>query len=98
MDLLGIVFLATLVEGLINYVFGKTAEDQPPRPWLKFVSLGLGIGLAIAYQVDLAATLGLVTPFPLVAFVVSGLIIGRGANYLNDIMSFVKVSTNAKLN
>lgn len=98
MELLGLGFLATFVEGLITYLFGKTAEDQPPRPWLKYVSLILGVLLALAYQIDIGTAVGLVSPFPVVGSVLSGLIIGRGANYLNDIMSFIKVSTNAKLN
>ena len=89
-NLIGIVFLATFVEGLITYLFGKQTEEMPPRPWLKFVSMALGIALSIAYSIDLLVMVGLESVFPMVGFVVSGVIIGRGANYLNDIFSLIK--------
>lgn len=93
-NLIGIVFLATFVEGLITYLFGKQTEEMPPRPYLKYVSLGLGIALSIAYKVDLLAATGLVSVFPAVGYVVSGLIIGRGANYVNDIFAVLKGSVS----
>lgn len=93
MNLLGIVLLATLIEGLITYLFGKTSEEMPLRPWLKYVSLCMGIALAVAYEIDIPKMVGLVSVVPLVGYVVSGLIIGRGANYLNDIMSLIKIKT-----
>ena len=92
MNLLGIVLLATLVEGLITYLFGKTEEGT--RPWLKYVSLVAGVGLAVAYKIDIPAMTGLVSVMPVVGYVVSGLIIGRGANYLNDILTLIKGSVN----
>lgn len=85
--LAGIFLLSTLVEGVISYLFGTPKEGEPPRNYLKLVSLGLGVAACIAYQVDIPAMAGLVSPFPFVSFVVSGLIIGRGSNYLNDIVS-----------
>lgn len=87
--LIGILLLATLIEGLITYVFGESS-DNPSTPWIRYVSLVLGIGAAVAYQVDIPAMAGLVSPFPYVSYVVSGLIIGRGANYLNDIIALIR--------
>lgn len=88
-SILGILLLATLIEGLITYVFGESA-DSATRPYLRYVSLVLGVGAAIAYHVDIPAMLGLVSAYSLVGYVVSGLIIGRGANYVNDIFSMIK--------
>lgn len=47
MEILGIILLATLIEGLITYLFGDKGEG---RTYLRYVSLGLGIAAAIASQ------------------------------------------------
>lgn len=83
----GIFLLATIIEGLITYLFGKSEDGAEERAYLKYVSLVLGIGAAIAYQVDLLAMVGLVSAVPFVGYIISGLVIGRGSNYLNDIIS-----------
>lgn len=88
--IVGIFLLATIIEGLIAYLFGKREDYEPTRPYLKYVSLALGIGAAIAYKVDLLAMVGLVSVVPFVGYIVSGLVIGRGSNYLNDIISLIR--------
>lgn len=85
----GIFILATLIEGLITYIFGES-NDSPTRPYIKFVSLAFGIIVSIIYRIDILSMGGLVTSIPLAGYVISGLIIGRGSNYVNDIVSFVK--------
>lgn len=89
-NLIGILLLATLIEGTIAYLFGKKEE---PRPWLKYVSLLLGIAASVAYKIDIPALVGLVSQWAIIGYVVSGLIIGRGANYINDIFSLIKAKT-----
>lgn len=85
----GLFFLATLVEGLIQYVAG---EKERPRPYLRYVSLALGVVLAVAYKLDIPAIAGISADYAVVNYVVSGIIIGRGSNYLNDIISHFKKS------
>jgi hypothetical protein len=87
MEIAGIILLATLIEGLITYLFGEEGEG---RTYLKYVSLALGIGASVAYQVDIPAMVGLTASYSIIGYVVSGLIIGRGANYLNDILGLVQ--------
>lgn len=81
--------LATFVEGLITYVFGGS-NDAGPRSWIKYVSLGFGVLVSVLYRVDILAAAGLVAIHPFVGYVVSGLVIGRGSNYLNDFVSVFK--------
>lgn len=83
----GILLLAAFVEGLVEYLFAKQNGSQPV---LKYVALGLGVVLAIAYNVDILAMAGLVSPIPLVGNVVSGIIIGRGSNYVNDVVGLLR--------
>jgi len=88
MNIIGILLLSTLIEGTLTYIFGENTETS--RPWLRYVSLVLGIVAAIAYQIDIPAMAGLVAVNAYVGYVVSGLIIGRGANYINDIFALIQ--------
>jgi hypothetical protein len=91
-NLIGILLLATLIEGTITYIFGKTSETES-RPWLKYVSLAFGVAAAIAYKIDILAATGLVSQWVIVGYIVSGLIIGRGANYVNDLVTLIKAKS-----
>lgn len=83
--LAGLFFLATFVEGMIQYFAGDSRYKS--RPWLRYVSLALGVGLAIAYKVNIPELVGITSTVPFVDWIVSGVIIGRGSNYLNDIVT-----------
>lgn len=84
MDFAALLFLAVLVEGLVEYLFANGKLEA----YLHYIALALGIVLAVAYKVDILSDLfGLTTTIPFVGSVVSGVIIGRGSNYVNDIIS-----------
>jgi len=85
--ILGIVFLATFVEGFVEYLF---ANVETAKPYLMYIALALGVALSVAYQIDIPSTLGLTTNYGWVNWVFSGLIIGRGSNYVNDVVSMVR--------
>lgn len=86
-NIVGILFLATFVEGLVTYLFTKEGKTQPV---LKYVALAIGVVLAIAYQIDLLAMVGLFSNIPLVSYIISGIVIGRGSNYVNDAVSMLR--------
>ena len=88
MNIVGIILLSTLIEETLTYIFGE--NQTAPRPWLRYVSLGLGMAAAVAYSIDITAMAGLNAINPYVGFIVSGLIIGRGANYINDIFALIQ--------
>lgn len=82
---IGIFFLATFIEGLTEYLFSGFNSAQR---YLKYVALALGVICAIFYKIDLLASLaGLNGTTPIIGYIISGLIMGRGSNYLNDIIS-----------
>jgi len=93
---LAVIFLlAFLVESLTEYIFGRVIEHVPvlqPYSWLLvYVAAGVGVLGAFVYNFDLLVLLGQLvgievpqTPFGLV---LSGLAIGRGANYIHEIVS-----------
>lgn len=71
--------LATLVEGIVEY-----AGDTVPTAIKQYVAAAVAIAVCVAYHADLLALLGLATPYPYVGAVLTGLILGRGSNYLHD--------------
>ena len=87
MNILGILFLAVLLEGTLAYLVGKSTEDTGARVWIKYVALVLGAALAAAYKIDIPAMVELSTPVPMINYIISGIIIGRGSNYVNDIVT-----------
>jgi hypothetical protein len=90
--LTAILLLAWLTEAIVEYAArpwlkpaGRTAPGEKPLT-LRYAAMGLGVLLAVAYQADLLALVGLISPIsPYVGYVVTGLVIGRGSNFLHDL-------------
>ena len=85
--IMAIVFLASFTEGLVEYMF---AGYEAVKPHLGKIALAIGIILAIGYDIDIPSMVGLVTDYGVLNNVVSGLIIGRGSNYVNDAISRIR--------
>lgn len=93
---LGIIFAVTfLVEALVEYVLGTPFDKLPmltPYKWLlMYVSLGVGVGVSFYYGFDLiyllAKTLGVEFTTTWLGILFSGLVIGRGSNFLHQFVS-----------
>jgi hypothetical protein len=88
MELALVLFLTIFIEGFVEFIF---APFTKLKPYLGYVALSLGVVLSIVYQVDLLSLVGVETDNSLISYIISGLIIGRGSNYVNDIVSkFIK--------
>jgi hypothetical protein len=100
--LLIILFLAFLVEALVEYVFGQIAEHVPalkPFQWLLvYVALIVGVVAAFIYRFDLVYLLamfleqyapGVIVAVPQtnLGIALTGLAIGRGSSFIHDIMT-----------
>lgn len=86
-NLASIFVLAVLVEGIITYFISDPDKKQP---WLKYVSAALGVVVCVLYKVDLLGALGVMTDVPFVGSVLTGIIVSRGSNYINDFISKVR--------
>jgi hypothetical protein len=88
MDKLAVYLLfGFLTESLVEYIFSEWVGK-----WTKYISLVMGVVLASVYQLDLIQALtGL--HVPIAGWVLTGFILGRGANYINDIIDFVRSYT-----
>lgn len=82
--------LAVLIEGVITYF---VSNPEKPQPWLKYLSAALGVGATVAYKSDLLAAFGLVSIYPFVGQVFTGLVVGRGSNFLNDFISKIRTKS-----
>ncbi len=94
--LAGILILATLVESFVEYLIRPLVNPsmQPIKAeegtvdWrsllLRYVAAIVGIAASFLYEADLLAMLGLDSPWPSVGYNVTGLIIGRGADFVHD--------------
>lgn len=86
-NLTSITILAVFVEGFVSYFISDPDKKQP---WIKYAAAAIGIVLAFAYRIDLFALFGIITYHPYIGQIITGTIIGRGSNYLNDIISFIR--------
>ena len=61
---------------------------EPGVDWrsmgLRWSAAGIAVLLCILYQADVMTMIGLASPTPFVGNVVTGLLIGRGSNFIND--------------
>jgi hypothetical protein len=94
-----VLLLAWMVESLVEAVFGtpfdKIARLGPYKWLLMYIAFGVGILGAFVYGLDILFLLtkyldpagGSVTLTPTVfGMVLTGLAIGRGSNYIHDLM------------
>lgn len=81
--LLAIVFMAIVVEGLVEYV--KLGIQK--SICVEIIStMILGMGVAFLYNLDIFAALGIVARFDYVGNILTGLVISRGSNYVFDLI------------
>lgn len=78
------LFFGFLVESLVEYFLSEWIGK-----WTKYASAAVGVVLSLAYQLDLVEALTSLS-YPVVGCVLTGLVIGRGANYINDLIDFVR--------
>jgi len=80
---LAVVFVfSTLNESIIEYLFGSI---QTLRSYLPLLALASAILLTFTYQINVFSTLlGIQSNSPFLDFLLSGFLISRGSNFLND--------------
>lgn len=82
-----LLVFAILVEAVINMTLG----DIPCPKWVKLVaSIVLGVTVCIVWKVGVIGLLGIEGGIPVFDYVVTGIVISRGSNAVNDILSRIK--------
>lgn len=85
---LAVIFaFTTLNEAIIEYFFGSVKQIRPYLPLLALLS---AIILAFVYEVNIfVSLLGLSSNSPFLDYILSGFIISRGSNFVNDFVQKV---------
>lgn len=91
---MAVFLLAFLCEAMTEYLFAEPLERFQNGQYcfvLKYIAVVVGIGLCVAYRIDvLAMVTGLEAVAAWVGWVISGMIIGRGSNFVNDVIDRVR--------
>lgn len=95
MEFFSILVMAIVVESVVDII--KDVFVNKTVMWQKIVSIVLGIVVAVGFGVDLFAMFGLTSTIPYLGTVLSGLLMSRGANYINDILAKITSYKNDKL-
>ena len=93
----GILVLAALTEALVEYLFSPVIKTRAPDrrtlglAWrdlaLRYTATAVGVLLCLAYRADLFLFFDLVPPWPWLGYVITGLLVGRGSNFVHDFAS-----------
>jgi hypothetical protein len=81
---------AFLAESVTKYFFRPLAKllaeatEIPLLGDLRYVAAPIGIGLCVAYRLDLLLAAGFEARARVVGFVLTGVVIGRGSNFLHQ--------------
>lgn len=83
-EIVGILVLSIVNESTVEYLF-----NWVPTKYKIYVSLSTGILLAFGFNSNICNILGLIPVYPAVGTFFTGLLIGRGANVINDLIELV---------
>lgn len=96
--LMFLAFVAT--EGVVEYLAGRLfekIEKLKPYDWLlMYLSAAVGIALAFWYRLDILA-LWLGEVYSPVGVVITGVLVGRGANTINTVAKLIVGWIKAKI-
>jgi len=92
--LLAVFLLAFVAEAMTEYLFSEPLNRFQGGRYcfmLKYIACAIGIGFCVGYRIDiLEMVAGLEPTAPWIGWIISGAIIGRGSNFLNDVIDRVR--------
>ena len=95
MNIAIIIAVAILIEGLVEY--GKNITEmfyggEKKTAITQMVIIVVGIGLSLAFNVDMFIPLGL-TVNHYIGMVLTGIVMSRGSNYVSDLIGRIGQTT-----
>lgn len=82
-----VLVFAILVEAVINI----TLSEATVPGWLKKIAAyAVGIAVCVIWKVGVIALIGIQGGIPLADYIITGIVISRGSNYLNQIITKLK--------
>ena len=96
-QILILFFFATFIEGFVKYIVDGLGEARKEKIkyLIPYFTLLIGLALAVNFQLDIFKIFEypLVSTFPLVSYIITGVIIGRWSNYINDLITKLRLKT-----
>lgn len=87
MEITTLIIVAILVEAVWENL--KTVWDGKPNI-NRIGSLVLAILICILTKLDLFAIVGIYLSVPVIAYILTGIIVSRGANFVNDLFGRIR--------
>ncbi|MDD3767005.1 MAG: hypothetical protein PHF89_07440 [Eubacteriales bacterium] len=87
MDFTELVFMSVMVEGIVSYI--STFKVGCNCLWKVIASVGIGVLVAINFQIDVFEMVGFSSTIPYMSKILTGIVIGRGSNYVNDFLKLM---------
>ncbi len=94
MEIATILIMSVLIEAVITYI--KTFAVDKKISWQMIISALLSILICIAYGVDIPASVGVETNIAFVGNIITGILVSRGSNYINDLFKMITLKREAK--
>lgn len=89
MELSSILFFAIFIETLVQSLLTKN-PSRLVRKLIPYGTIVIGIALAIAYDLNILTMAGIESSYGIVDNVVTGAVVGRGSNFVNDVIGFIR--------
>lgn len=83
--ILGITTFSILIEGIIAYFNEFFVQGQ--IVWQMVLSIIFGIIFSVSYELDLLDYFGVKSKIKYIGFIITGILISRGSNYIWDLIS-----------
>ena len=94
MTFFGLIYVAIIVEGIITYI--KNFSSGEGFKWEMLAAMLIGILVAVVYNIDLFALVGLNGSIPFVGSILTGVLISRGSNYIFDLIKSLQEAKDVK--
>lgn len=86
-EFLGLVVVATFIESTIQFV--KNLNNAREKAWF-FVAVVFGALVCVLFGIDFFQLVGLTSDTPYVGSILTGFIVGRGANFVHDMLKIAE--------
>ena len=83
---IGVEKVVDLLKNLVSLIPSLPDKIRPLA--LELISLGIGILLAYETQIDALAVIGVKTQHSYLGIIITGLVVGKGANFAHDFFHY----------
>lgn len=80
--------MSAIVEAIVETL--KMIWDKDKISTSKIVAIVIGIFVAMTYQIDLLAVIDIIAVLPVFGYILTGILISRGANFISDFVKMIR--------